>query len=162
MPDDIKLPPPKGSLEKGSKYVDQLVSLINDNKLEVLKTDLKQYDPSNLEEHYRVDLTDYQVELSHSKDPNTGADSFVILFTNIKNMTEDCQKIILAYINLEKTQYLKFKTAADSKLDRIKKEEEEKRFDEVMAPLNQALNNFTNPEPTTDDVVTPQTPTAIT
>src|SRR5688572_20857956 len=88
--DSTQLPPPQGDPEKAGKYIERLVQLLNQDKVTVVHTDLTRFDPSALEDHYRIDLQDYQVEVSHSKQPSTGKDSYVILFTNIKNIREGC------------------------------------------------------------------------
>jgi hypothetical protein len=133
-------PPPKGDEQKAEKYLKQLSSLIDTNKLKVHHTDLSKFDPTNLYDHYRMDLKDYQVEVSHSKQANTGVDSYIMLFTNLKNIQEGCtEKIILAYISITADQFRRFKTVADEQLDRIKKAEEEKRFNEAMTPIDQTL-----------------------
>ncbi len=140
-----KLPPPSGDATKAEKYIQQLVSLISQNKVTVIHTDLSLFDPTSLEDHYRIDLSDYQVEISHSKNPDTSEDSFVILFNNLKQVREGCsEKSILAYMHLNSSQFLQFKQVADEQVNRIKKAAEEKRFIEAMSPIDQALNNISS------------------
>lgn len=139
-------PPPSADPKRAEKYISQFVSFVNNDKLKVIHTDLSKYDPSSLEDHYRIELEDYSVEVSHSKQPNTGADSYVMLFTNIKNITENgsCEKIILAYLHLDVNQFIRFKAASDDQVDRIKKAEEERRFNQAIAPIDQVLDKLDN------------------
>lgn len=137
------LPPPSGNPAQAEKYIGQLVSLIDNDKLAVLNTDLSKFDPSSLQDHYRIDLKDYQLEVSHSKHPSTGKDSYVLLFTNIKNIVQNnCQKIILAYLHLEDSQFGRFKTACKNQLERERKKEEDKRLKEALQPVDQILANL--------------------
>ncbi len=137
------LPPPNGDIEKSDKYLMQLIELINQDKLIATHTDLSKFDPTSLQEHYRLDLKDYEVEVSHNKQANTGKDSYIILFNNLKSVNEKCtEKIILAYLNLTGDQFAKFKTIADDQIERKRKEAEEKRFKEAMTPIDQALEEL--------------------
>lgn len=132
--------PPKGDFEKAEKYINQLVSLIEQNKIEALHTDLQKFDPSSIQDHYRIDLKDYQIEISHSKLPNSGADSFVMLFTNLKNVESgESDKVILAYLQLSDQQFHKFKTAAQSQIQEKQRLIEEKRFKEALNPIDDLL-----------------------
>lgn len=138
------LPPPGGDPAQAEKYINQLIELIDTDKLDVLHTDLAKFDPSSLEDHYRIELQDYRVEISHSKYPNSGKDSFIILFTNIKNLADgESEKIILAYMHLDPDQFAKFKKASQQHFDRKSKAEEEKRLNEALLPINEALTNLT-------------------
>lgn len=149
MPDstsNIK-PPPNGDPHSAEKYINKLVELINQDKVVVSHTDLKKFDPSNLEDHYRIDLRLYQVEISHSKQASNGKDQYVILFTNLKNVREEAEeKIILAYMYLSDDQFRKFKIVAGDQLERKRKEEEEKRLHEVLAPVDNILEKISNGE----------------
>ena len=146
MPDQSA--PPQGDLKKAEKYLTAFINLIHQDKLEVTHTDLNQFDPNSLQDHYRLVLDHYQVEISHSKLPQSGKDNFIMLFTNIKHVgesasEEECaQKIILSYIHLSESQFLRFKTAADSRLYRIKQKQEEERFEKVMSPFDEVLETM--------------------
>lgn len=151
----ISEPPPSGDPEKAEKYIDQLVNLLSEDKLIVSHTDLSRFDPSSLEDHYRIDLDDYQVEVSHSKQPNTGKDSYVILFTNLKSVEAGaCEKVILAYIHLRDDQFKKFKLVADDQIERKLKEEQEKKLKEALKPIDNILENLNTAR---DDVISKET-----
>lgn len=152
MPDETpqteKTPPPAGDSQKAEKYIITLIKLISNDKLDVFHTDLKRFDPSSLQDHYRLDLTDYQIEISHSKAATTGKDSYIMLFTNLKNVKEGCtEKIILAYMHLSDRQFHNFRIAADRQIDERKKAEEEKRFTQAMQPIDQVLDSLTQNTP---------------
>ena len=137
------LPPPSGDPQKAAKYVDQLIAFIEEDKLTISHTDLARFDPSSLQDHFRVDLKEYQVEVSHSKHPQTGKDSYVILFSNLKNVANgNYQRIILAYMHLDDSQFMRFRKAYAQQIDRKKKAEEEKRLNEALIPIDQALENI--------------------
>jgi hypothetical protein len=142
---DTATPPPRGDIEQAEKYLRKLINLLNADLVELTHTDLSQFDPSSLQDHYRVDLDDYQVEISHSKQANTGEDSFVMLFTNIKKIQADFdQKIILAYTYIDMEQFKKFKMVADDYMNRKKAEQDKKRFEQAMEPVNEALDKFSH------------------
>lgn len=137
--------PPSGDPEQAERYISQLTKLIDSDKILVGHTDLTRFDPTSLQFHYRLDLKDYQVEISHSKHPDTGKDSYVMLFTNIKGMMEQrCEKIILAYLRLEADQFNHFKKVADEQARRFKKAEEEKKLKEALAPVDEILKNLSD------------------
>lgn len=143
---DTATPPPRGDTEQSEKYLRKLINLLNADLVELTHTDLSKFDPSSLQDHYRVDLDDYQVEISHSKQANTGEDSFVMLFTNIKKIQPDFdQKIILAYTYIDMEQFKRFRMVANDYLNRRKTEQDRKRFEQAMEPVNEALNKFTTP-----------------
>lgn len=156
----IQEPPPSGDPDRAEHYINQLINFMSHDKVSVSHTDLAKFDPSSLEDHYRIDLNDYQVEVSHSKQPNSGKDSYVILFTNIKNLQqENCEKVILAYMHLNEDQFRSFKAAADDQIERKRKEAEEKRLKEALAPIDILLSQVagdTDHEDETgrDDVLT--------
>jgi hypothetical protein len=136
-------PPPKGDAAQADKYVKKLVRLLNAGLIETVHTDLSKFDPSSLQDHYRIDLDDYQVEISHSKQADTGEDSFVMLFTNIKKIQPDYdQKVILAYTYISSGQFKEFKVVADDNLRKAKDKEERKQFEQAMEPIDQALNEI--------------------
>ncbi len=137
--------PPGGDPEQAERYISQLIKLVESDKLVVGHTDLTRFDPTSLQFHYRLDLKDYQVEISHSKHPDSGKDSYVMLFTNIKGMMEQrCEKIILAYLRLEVDQFNRFKKVADEQSRRFKKAEEEKKLKEALAPVDEVLKQLSN------------------
>ncbi len=155
MPDIIT--PPNGDPVQAEKYVNQLISLIETDKLDVSYTDLAKFDPSALQDHYRLGLKEYSVEISHSKHPSSGKDSYVILFTNIKNFIDgNCEKIILAYMHLSDDQFKSFKSTADEQLERKRKEAAEKRLNEAMTPIDQALEKLVAPNPHPTNITTSQ------
>src|SRR3990167_5803871 len=123
--------PPSGDPIQAERYVNQLIQLVDDNKLLVAHTDLAKFDPSSLQDHFSLDLKEYKVEISHSKYPITGKDSFVILFTNIKQVSEgQNEKIILAYMHLDENQFKSLKKSFNEQIERIRKAEEKKRLEE--------------------------------
>lgn len=134
--------PPSADPKKAEKYISQFVSLINSDKLQSNHTDLSKFDPSALQDHYRVELDDFNVEVSHSKQPNSGADSYVMVFTNIRQVSEGCEKIILAYLHLDTNQFIRFKAAADDQIERKRRAEEEKKFNVAVAPIDNALEKL--------------------
>lgn len=149
----IPLPPPVGDQKKADFYLAKLIDLINTDKLVVSRTDLSKFDPTSLQDHYRLDLKDYEVEISHNKQPNSGQDFYIILFNNLKHINDSCtEKVILAYIHLSDDQFAKFKVVADDQLERKKKEAEEKRFKEAMTPIDQALEELSlSPQPVEEE-----------
>lgn len=137
------LPPPGGDPSQAEKYINQLISLIDKDKLDVSHTDLSKFDPSTLQDHYRLELRDYQVEVSHSKHPDSGKDSYIILFTNIKNhLSGDCEKIILAFMHLDVNQFLRFKKVSLNQLDKKRRAEEEKRLKAALEPVDLLLEDL--------------------
>lgn len=144
-------PPPAGDSEKAEKYLSQLIGLIKTDKLEVIHTDLKKFDIASIQDHYRMDLGEYEVEVNHSKQPDTGQDFYVLLFNNLKKIEEageSCiSKVILAYTHLTHSQFVDFKEAADGALERKRKKEEEKRFASAMAPIDNVLHEMASSNP---------------
>lgn len=141
-----QLPPPSGDAEKADKYINQLIDLISTDKLLVSHTDLAKFDPTSLQDHYRLDLKDYEIEVSHTKQPDSGQDSYVMLFNNLKYVDEKCtEKVILAYMYLNEDQFKTFKSTTDEYLDRKRKEAEEKRLREAMTPIDDILAQLTAP-----------------
>lgn len=139
--------PPSADYKKADKYTAQLVGLINAEKLIVSRTDLSKFDPTSLQNHYRLDLKDYEIEVSHTKQADSGQDFYIMLFNNLKRIYgESSEKVILAYMHLTKDQFNEFKDAADKQLEKKEKEAEEKRFREVMTPIDQALAKLTDSE----------------
>lgn len=137
------LPPPIGDTERADFYLSQITDLASSDQLIVTHTDLSKFDPTSLQDHYRIDLNDYEVEVSHNKKPDTGEDFYVILFNNLKKVNEQCaEKVILAYMHLTDSQFQKFKTTAEDQIERKRKEAEEKRFKEAMAPIDSVLESL--------------------
>jgi len=138
---DTPLTPPRGDFEKAERYINQLVSLINQNKIEVGHTDLKRFDPTSLRDHYTISLREYQIEISHSKHVNTEKDSYVMIFNNLKNLSAGSgDKVILAYIYLADSQFSKFKIVAERQIQEKEKAEEEKKFKNALQPIDDLLN----------------------
>lgn len=149
-----QLPPPSGNSDEADKYLTQLINLIDEDKLLVSHTDLAKFDPTSLQDHYRLDLKDYEIEVSHNKQPDTGQDLYIILFNNLKYIDQNYnQKVILAYIHLTQDQFRNFKSVSDEQLKRKRAEAEEKRFRETMKPIDFALEQLsTNSEEKTSSV----------
>ena len=149
MSDTGQKPPPRGDFEKAEKYINQLVDIINQNKLHVFRTDLKKFDPTSLQDHYTISLTDYQIEISHSKQPGSddntpagGKNSYVMIFNNLKNLAQgNGEKVILGYVYLADAQYSKFKIVADRQIEERRRAEEEKRFKEALTPIDNLLDH---------------------
>lgn len=140
------LPPPSGDPEKADHYICKLIELINSDKLAISQTDLSKFDPTSLQNHYRLDLKDYGVEVSHTKQPDSGKDFYIILFNNLKYISGQCtERVILAYMHLTEAQFKSFKSASDKQLERKRKEAEEKRLKEAMAPIDQVLEQLSAP-----------------
>lgn len=141
-----QLPPPSGDSSLAEKYITQLVDLIHEDKVAVSHTDLSKFDPTSLQDHYRLDLKEYEIEVSHTKQPDSGQDYYVMLFNNLKNVSERCtEKIILAYLHLTDHQFTIFKSAAFEQLEKRRKEAEQKRFKEAIEPIDQILDQMTTP-----------------
>lgn len=138
-----QIPPPIGNQKKADYYIIKLIDLINTDKLLVSRTDLSKFDPTSLRDHYRIDLKNYEVEISHNKQPDSGKDFYIILFNNLKHINNNCtEKVILAYIHILDHQFAKFKMAAENQFERKRREVEEKRFKETMAPVDQILEEI--------------------
>ena len=135
-------PPPSGDALQAENYIRRLINLINKDIVEISETDLAQFEPGPLLTHFRVILNDYHVELSHNKHPQTGVESHIMLFTNIKNTQEKPEKIILAYMHLHATQFEDLKSAAHSQKERIRKKKEEKRLKDALRPIDQMLDEI--------------------
>ncbi|MBI2017528.1 hypothetical protein HYS92_00610 [Candidatus Daviesbacteria bacterium] len=137
------LPPPSGDPKKAEKYVDQLISLLESDNLTIYHTDLARFDPSFLQDHFRIDLKDYQVEISHSKHPQSGKDSYVMLFSNLKNIpNSESEKVILAYMHLDDSQFMNFRKVYTQQADRRRRLEEERRLNAALAPIDQTLQEL--------------------
>lgn len=140
-----QLPPPSADSKKADKYLAQLIDLINTDKLLVSRTDLSKFDPTSMQNHYRVNLDDYEIEVSHTKQADSGQDFYIMLFNNLKRIYGAAsEKIILAYMHLTQEQFNDFKDVSDKQLAQKAKEAEEKRFTEVMEPIDKALANLTD------------------
>lgn len=144
---NVKLPPPSGDSQRAEKYINQLIPLVSQGKLTVDHTDLSKYDPSSLYDHYRIDMKEYQLEISHSKAPLTGKDSYVLLFNNLKDIEAGyTQKVILAYLVLTADQFKRLQEVADEQIETRKKIEEEKRFSQAMTPVDAMLDQIAKGE----------------
>lgn len=140
---NINLPPPNGNPTQAEKYVNQLIKLLDDDKLTVFHTDLSKFNPGILQDHFRMDLNDYQIEISHSKDPNSAKDSYIILFNNLKKIAEkNCQKVILAYMHLEHDQFMRFRKIAFEQIERMRRMAEEKRLKTALKPVDEILESL--------------------
>lgn len=138
-------PPPQGDSEKAEKYISQLIDLIKADKILVSHTDLNKFNLDSLQDHYFIQLSDYEIEVSHSKSADTDQDFYVILFNNIKKVKEGCsEKIILAYIHMDKSHFDDFKQAADEQIEKKRKELEAKRFTEALSPIDSLLENLSS------------------
>ncbi len=138
--------PPGGDSRFAEKYIYQFIELINQDRLTAIHTDLSKFDPSNLQDHYRMELQDYFVEVSHSKHPSSGADSFIMLFTNLQQVREGCtEKVILAYMHLDQNQFQRFRSTVEQQTHRKKKMEEERRLTEALSQVDQVLTEMSGP-----------------
>lgn len=147
------LPPPSGDPARSEKYVSQLITLIEKDKLNIIHTDLSKFDSSSLEDHFLTQLKDYQVEFSHGKHPQSGKDSYIMLFTNLKHVVNGGhQKIILAYMHLDDTQFVRVKRAGMEQVERKRRIEEERRLKVALEPVDKLLS-----EMSTDSRSTPNT-----
>lgn len=150
MPDDLNTtdninpPPPSGDPKQAEKYVDQLINLLESDLLTINHTDLARFDPSSMQDHFNIDLKDYQVEISHSKHPQSSKDSYVMLFTNLKKITDGSEKVILAYMHLGDNQFMYFRKAYSQQVERRRKAEEERRLKEALAPIDKTLEEFSS------------------
>lgn len=148
------VPPPSGDPSQAEKYVGQLINLIDADKVTISHTDLARFDPSSLQDHFFIELRDYQVEVSHSKHPESGKDSYVLLFTNLKKVSDgNCEKIILAYLHIDDSQFMKFRRAYAQHAERKRRAEEEKRFKESMKPVDQILDQLSQSKTSTANPV---------
>lgn len=136
-------PPPSADSKLAEKYLQKLIPLIDQDKLMIQNTDLSQFDPGALQDHYWADLGNYRIEVSHSKQPDSGADSYVIIFTNVKHLREDeNQKVILAYMHLDTNQFIKFKSAAKDQIERNQQAINDKKVEEALQPVDQVLDDL--------------------
>lgn len=140
--------PPSGDTKKAQKYIDKLVDFLDSEKIMAVQTDLAQFDPNSFQDHYRVDLKNYHIEISHSKLPNSGEDVYMMVFTNLQKIRDErlagkeyTNKVILAYTKLTPQQFHQFKTAVQKQIEIIKKREEQKRFDDALKPIDELLEN---------------------
>ncbi len=139
-------PPPSGDSQKADEYISKLTKLLSQDKLTVIHTDLTRYEPCTIADHYKIVMQSYEVEVSHTKQPDTGKDYYVMLFNNVRQF-EQSNKLILAYIHLNNDQFQVFKKACEEQLDRQKAIEDRKRFEAAMSPIDQALNEVSATQP---------------
>ncbi|MBI2022219.1 hypothetical protein HYS93_05080 [Candidatus Daviesbacteria bacterium] len=146
------LPPPGGDPKQAEKYINKLVELLDKDKIKAIHTDLSKFDPTSLEDHYQVELREYNIEVSHGKNPDSSKDSYVIVFTNMHHLRKGCtEKIILAYMHLTDTQFHKFKAACDHQLHKDKKEEDQQRIIVALKPVDEILEELSNLEQDEED-----------
>lgn len=142
MPEEVPHPP-IADPQMAEKYVDWLTDLINQDKLEVSHSDLKKFDLSCMEDHYRANLMDYDVEISHSKHPKSGEDIYVMVFNNISRISSEGGKpVILSYAHLTQDQFSMLKGVSDRQISRRLRAEEERKFKEAMKPIDEALDQL--------------------
>ena len=142
-------PPPIGDPKKADKYINSLVRLISKDKVALTQTDLNKFDVATMQNHYRVDLGEYDVEVSHSVQAETNKDFYTIIFNNLKKLQDGkSDKVVLGYIHLVDEQYSRFKVVADEYLERRRKEADKERFAENLAPIEQLLE-YMDPEENT-------------
>lgn len=147
MPDD-QLPPPGAESDKAQRYVDSLIRLIGNEKVLVTQTDLKRYNSPSMEDHYRINLKDYDIELSHNKNPETSEETYIMIFNSIGLIDpQNPQPVVLAYVHLEMAHFMRLKQAADSQIEKIRKAKEEARFKATMQPIEQLLDQMGNDTP---------------
>ena len=153
MPDQKpNLPPPGGDEKKAQHYVDTLTSLISNDKVSVTQTDLSRFNSVSMEDHYRIDLHDYDAELSHNKNPDTGEETFVMIFNSINKFDMGSPKpIILAYMRLTSDQFMNIKQVSDEQIERTRKRAEEERFNDTMAPVDHLLNQLSGGSPSVSE-----------
>lgn len=147
-PNDIT-PPPAGDALQAENYIRKLIHLVDKDIVEIARTDLSQFAVGSLQNHYRVVLNDYHVEISHSTHPQSGNSSYIMLFTNIRNYPQTGQKIILAYMHIHDIQFKDIKASADQQVARVKKRAEEKRLKDALKPIDQILDEISVVEITT-------------
>lgn len=148
----IKPPPPSADSSHAEEYVKKLSDLLEKDKLQIIHTDLSKFDPTSLQDHYKIELSDYVIEISHSKHPNSGRDSYVLLFTNIKKFERSMEKIILAFMHLNENQFKDLKGAAHNQLERKRRAEELKRFNEAVSPIDDLLTNLSEEKNDTEEI----------
>jgi hypothetical protein len=135
--------PPLGDPGKADKYIASLARLIAKDKVTLTHTDLNKFDVTTMQNHYRVDLGEYEVEVSHSVQPETNKDFYTIIFNNTKKLQDGkTDKVILGYIHLTDDQYGRFKISADEYLERRQKDLDKERFAQNLAPIEQLLSQM--------------------
>jgi hypothetical protein len=157
------LPPPTADPQVAAKYVDWLTELINKDKITVNHSDLTKFSVDCMEDHYRIGLEGYDVELSHSKHPKSGEDIYTMIFNNLAQLGgSQAQRVILAYIHLTKAQFEKFKSASDTQMHRKWREAEDKRFKEAMSPIDEVLEKISSSNGPSQETLSPQEETSQT
>lgn len=147
MPNPTSEPPPGGDQQRAESYIKQLIQLLTDNKLTATHTDLTKFDPNALQDHYRIDIKTYQLEVSHSKQPATGKDIYVLLFINSPSVDDFYNAHgIIAYLVLSDDQFKRFKAIADEQIETRRKVEEEKRFAKAIKPIEELLDKIAKGE----------------
>lgn len=152
----VQTPPPSGDPQKAERYLNILIDLINTDRLKVFHSDLRKYDPTSLQDHYNMQLENYEVEVSHSKQPESGNNSYVMVFSNIKMLQEkDHERVILAFTYLTEEQFSKFRETADKHIQKERKKQEEEIFKEAMLPIDDALENLLNQQSSNEPIEEP-------
>lgn len=140
MSDTALKSPPIGDQKYAEKYIDHLMEMLKWDKATLNHSDLKKYDPSTMQDHYRVNLGDYDAEVSHSINPNNGQNIYMLIFTNVAQIKAgQAQEAILSYIYLNEPLFSRFKTFAEGYFERKHREEEEKRFKTAMQPIDNII-----------------------
>jgi hypothetical protein len=157
--ESANLPPPGGDTQRAEKYIKELIDLLTQNKLLATHTDLTKFDPSALQDHYRVDIKTYQLEVSHSKQPATGHDMYVLLFINSPKIDDFYNAHgIIAYLMLNDDQFKRFKAVADEQIETRAKVDEEKRFSIAVKPIDELLDKIFKGEASAERETTKDTP----
>lgn len=144
MPDSADLTnsnlPPVGDPAKAEKYIDHLINLLKWDKATVTHTDSKKHN-SSMQDHYRINLGHYDAEISHSVNPHTNQNLYVLLFTNVNHLKSGhADQAILSYLYLHEPTFRKFKTAVENHFERLRREAEERRFKTAMQPIDDYIS----------------------
>jgi hypothetical protein len=145
--------PPMGNHQQAEKYLTELISALKIGSYPLTHSDLSKFDPGSFQDHYRIDMGEYHAEISHSKHPQSGADSFSLIFTSLdKIRSGQSSQAILSFIPLTADQFTRFKTAANNYFVEQKRREEQKRFQQAMKPIDQLLKISTLEAPSFDNI----------
>lgn len=140
---DQTTPPPFGDAQKAERYLSTIVGLINLDKIKVTPTNLNQLAQSSLKDHFRINLEEYEIEISHNRSLETKISTFVMLFSNTSLLkVGKADKVILAYLHLNEDQFNLFREAAFDQIERGQKHIAEEKFREVMAPIDQIFEKL--------------------
>lgn len=143
MPNDNSPHPPIGDSKDAPNYISKLIAAFESERYTLVHSDLSKFDPCSIQDHYRVDLGDYHAEVSHSKHPQTAADVYSLIFTNIQKIRDGASnEAVLSYISLEKATFDHFKSAAERYFKDGERRAELRRFKEAMSPVDAILSPF--------------------